>query len=67
MVTHCICFDVAFSELKRVIEETGSQTVQELHTHIQFGENCELCIPYVKKIFATGQTAFAVEEGNPLA
>ncbi|HEX8551660.1 MAG TPA: (2Fe-2S)-binding protein [Abditibacteriaceae bacterium] len=61
MVTHCLCFDVSFEELKAAIEQTGARNCDELRTHIQFGEKCQLCVPYVEKIFLTGKTAFEPE------
>lgn len=61
MVTQCVCYDVQFAALKRLIAETGVRTVEELQQHIEFGENCQLCLPFVQKIFETGQTEFDVE------
>ena len=61
MVTHCVCFDVAFTELKRVIDATGARSLVELRAHVEFGENCGLCVPFVERIFETGETAFEVE------
>jgi NAD(P)H-nitrite reductase large subunit len=61
MVTHCLCFDVSFEELKAVIERTGARDCDELRAHTQFGEKCQFCVPYVEKIFVTGETAFEPE------
>jgi bacterioferritin-associated ferredoxin len=61
MVTQCVCYDVQFTDMKRVMEETGARTVEELQTHIEFGENCQLCLQYVRKMMETGQTEFDVE------
>ena len=58
MVTHCVCYDIAFAELKRIAESTGARTVDELRQHAQFGENCQLCVPYVQQMLETGETAF---------
>jgi len=61
MVTQCVCYDVQFADLKRVMAETGASTVEELQKHIEFGENCQLCLQYVQKMMETGQTEFDVE------
>ena len=61
MVSRCVCFDVSFEEMKQIIIRTGARDVDELRTHIQFGQKCELCVPYVEQIFETGETSFEVE------
>ena len=42
--------------MKRIIVEHGIADVDTLRTHIQFGEKCQLCVPYVERIFSTGAT-----------
>ena len=58
MVTRCVCFDVPFLTMKQIIVEHGVEDVDALRTHIQFGEKCRLCVPYVERIFSTGATEF---------
>ncbi|MDQ3813847.1 MAG: (2Fe-2S)-binding protein [Armatimonadota bacterium] len=62
MVTHCVCFDVSFATLKRLIDEFDIQNLTELRAHVRFGENCGLCLPYVQRILTEGKTAFAVPD-----
>lgn len=38
--------------------ETGATSVDGLRQHATFGENCQLCHPYVRRMLDTGETAF---------
>jgi bacterioferritin-associated ferredoxin len=60
MVDRCLCCDVTFCELKSVIDKHGLKNFDELKKHITFGDNCGICIPYVRMIFRTGKTSFDV-------
>jgi len=69
MVTHCVCFDVSFSSLKQLIDQHGAADIAALRTHVRFGENCGLCLPYVERILSEGKTAFdypAPPDGAPV-
>ncbi|MDX1440088.1 MAG: (2Fe-2S)-binding protein [Rubricoccaceae bacterium] len=57
-IDRCFCFLRLFSELKDVAEQTGSTTIRELQQHVQFGENCQLCHPYVSRMLRTGEEVF---------
>lgn len=57
-IDRCYCFDRTFAELKEVADATGASSVTTLQTHVTFGENCQLCHPYVRRMLATGQTVF---------
>ena len=57
-VDRCLCFDRPFAGLADVAAETGAATVAELQEHTEFGHNCQLCHPYVRRMLRTGQTAF---------
>jgi hypothetical protein len=35
---------------------------EELKQHLRFGENCRLCIPFVKLMIKTGRTEFEPSE-----
>ena len=57
-IDRCYCFQQKFSELKAIADEHGAATVQELQRHVTFGQNCQLCHPYVHRMLRTGQTIF---------
>ena len=60
MVTKCVCYDILFSEMKRVAHQTGATTLEELQQHVEFGWNCQMCHPYVRLMLRTGRIAFDV-------
>lgn len=57
-IDRCYCFGKTFAELKKVADATGAATVAELQTHVEFGHNCKLCHPYVRRMLRTGRTVF---------
>lgn len=57
-IDRCYCFQKSFAELKEVADTTDAATVSQLQEHVTFGENCELCHPYVRRMLRTGETAF---------
>ncbi|MFB6272887.1 MAG: (2Fe-2S)-binding protein [Salinibacter sp.] len=57
-IDRCYCFDQTFAHLKEVAEKTDAASVEALQTHVTFGENCQLCHPYVRRMLDTGQTVF---------
>lgn len=57
-IDRCTCFHRFFSELKDIAEQTHSTTISELQQHVQFGENCRLCHPYVQRMLKTGEVVF---------
>lgn len=57
-IDRCYCFQQTFAHLKAVAEETGAETVAELQEHEVFGDNCQLCHPYVRRMLRTGETTF---------
>ncbi len=60
MVTRCVCYNLRFSELKKIARKHGVSTIEELQEHVRFGLNCKRCHPYVRLMLATGQTVFEV-------
>ena len=67
-IDRCYCFQQTFDHLKAVAEETGADSVEALQAHVVFGQNCQLCHPYVRRMLATGQTVFhEVIEDDPQA
>jgi len=65
-IDRCYCYQQTFAALKDVAEETGVDSVEALQAHVTFGENCQLCHPYVRRMFETGQTVFEeiIDEGE---
>lgn len=57
-IDRCYCFGKTFAELKAVADRTGAATVAELQQHATFGQRCELCHPYVRRMLRTGETVF---------
>lgn len=57
-IDRCYCFDRTFADLKEVAEATDASSVTALQTHVTFGENCQLCHPYVRRMLETGKTVF---------
>lgn len=57
-IDRCYCFQKTFAKLKEVADATGASSVSQLQENIPFGENCELCHPYVREMLYTGQTTF---------
>ncbi len=60
MVTRCVCYNLRFSELKKIARKHGVKTLEELQELVRFGLNCKRCHPYVRLMLETGQTVFEV-------
>ncbi len=58
-IDRCICYQKTFASLKQVAEKTESLSIQALQEHSDFGKNCRLCLPYVKRMLETGETVFS--------
>jgi len=57
-IDRCICFDKTFAELKRVADRHTCETIEQLQRFVEFGRNCKLCHPYVRRMLVTGETVF---------
>lgn len=57
-IDRCYCYQQTFAELQAVAEKTDADSVEALQAHVTFGENCQLCHPYVRRMLETGQTVF---------
>lgn len=57
-ITHCLCFDISFAELKKIADKKQAHTLEELQGYEEFGKRCRLCHPYVKRMLKTGETVF---------
>jgi len=57
-IDRCYCYRKTFAELKAVAEVTGAGSVSDLQEHVTFGENCQLCHPYIRRMLKTGRITF---------
>lgn len=64
-ITRCVCFDKTFAELKAIAQREGATTIDQLQARIDFGFNCKLCHPYVRRMLRTGETEFHELLQNP--
>ncbi len=55
-VERCICRRVPFALALEVAREHGCQTVVELQQYLPLGTGCGLCVPYMQRALATGET-----------
>lgn len=57
-IDRCICFDRSIDQLLQVARENRATSLEELSCHVDFGQKCGLCRPYVCQALKTGQTTF---------
>ncbi|MCC5940230.1 MAG: (2Fe-2S)-binding protein [Balneolaceae bacterium] len=57
-VDRCICHNILFKEIKRIADERGFTTLEELQDAKISSTSCQLCLPYVKQVLKTGKTSF---------
>lgn len=55
-VDRCICRKVPFVHALEIARLHGCRTVAELQAYSELGTNCGLCIPYMQRALATGET-----------
>jgi bacterioferritin-associated ferredoxin len=65
-IDRCYCYDQTFSHLQSVADDMEVDSIEALQKHVTFGENCQLCHPYVRGMLETGQTVFheVIDEGE---
>lgn len=67
-IDRCFCFNRTFQELKSVADATGATSVADIQDVVDFGHNCKLCHPYVRRMLRTGEVTFDAivrEEDEP--
>lgn len=57
-IDRCYCFQVTFAEMRDAAARHDAKTVEELQEHLEFGRQCKLCHPYVRRMLETGETVF---------
>ena len=58
LIDKCICFNVKFSEVKKIMEDNNFTTIEEVQSVIDVSKNCLLCRPYIERMMQTGETEF---------
>lgn len=58
LIDRCICYNVKFSEVKKIMEENNFTTIEEVQEEIDVSKNCKLCRPYIERMMKTGETEF---------
>jgi bacterioferritin-associated ferredoxin len=56
----CVCHRRSFQEVREMAVDLGLATLDELVEHKVCGTGCAMCHPYVRKMLATGETAFRI-------
>ncbi|HSG99280.1 MAG TPA: (2Fe-2S)-binding protein [candidate division Zixibacteria bacterium] len=57
-ITHCICANISFAEIKKIAEERKETDLFALKEQVCFGANCRMCLPYIRRMLLTGETRF---------
>jgi len=57
-IKRCVCSRIEFTELKRIAQEDDINTVEAFKQKKIAAHSCGLCIPYIREMLNTGQTAF---------
>ncbi len=59
-VTKCVCNNISFEEMKTFAVRNEIQSIEGLVNVLQVATNCRLCVPFIKKMLATGETKFEI-------
>ena len=57
-ITHCVCHEVSFAELKAHADACGIRDLDKLKQDRPFGRSCGSCLPYVQKMPEDGTVVF---------
>lgn len=57
-IDRCICSRVLFSDLRKEAEKAEVDSFEALQKVREFGVNCQLCHPYVRRMLKDGTTEF---------
>lgn len=58
LIDRCVCYNVKFAEIKKIMDDNGFTTIEEVQSLIDVSKNCKLCRPYIEKMMETGETEF---------
>ena len=54
----CVCFNQKFEDLKKFAEQNNITNLEDLQSKIEVASKCQTCVPYINKMFDTGETEF---------
>lgn len=57
-IDRCLCHDRTFASLKEISDSHGVSDLETLQKIVPFGNNCQLCHPYVRVMLRSGQVVF---------
>ncbi len=57
-IDRCICHDISFIEVKKIADERGYTSIEEVQEAGISSTSCKLCEPYLRAMFKTGETSF---------
>lgn len=57
-VNRCVCHEISFREILEYAKIHGLTTAKELQRAHICSTQCKLCLPYVKMVLETEETAF---------
>jgi bacterioferritin-associated ferredoxin len=60
MITHCICYDLSFKEIKSILDTNNINTLEELQDKHDICDKCCMCNEYIERMIHTGETKFEV-------
>ena len=60
-VDRCVCFDVRFERLQAYAAAHDSD-LDDLSRRFGCGRGCGLCVPFIRRMLATGRTRFDLDE-----
>jgi len=58
-IDRCICHDVTFIELRGAARKNKITLLENLQKRQTFGESCQLCHPYVRRMLKDGTVEFS--------
>lgn len=57
-IDRCLCFQKTFRELRVIAKLHEIEALEALQKKVEFGKNCQLCHPYVRRMLKSGETVF---------
>jgi bacterioferritin-associated ferredoxin len=60
VVDRCVCHNITFAELKEIALRLGNDP-ERVSRETGCGEGCGMCMPYIHRMIATGETEFPVQ------
>lgn len=59
LINRCVCYNIKFSEVKKIMGENNLTTIDEVKNIIDVSKKCQLCRPYLERMLKTGETEFS--------